>query len=110
MQAFNLGIPVVGGTDSDYTMVPAFNVTREAVQLAESGLSHMDAIKAITSVPARLLKIDDHTGSIKPGYDADLVVLPANPLSVITHLQTPQLIMNDGKIVVNKLNNEDSKK
>ncbi|HEY5824502.1 MAG TPA: amidohydrolase family protein [Cyclobacteriaceae bacterium] len=103
MHAFGLGIPVVGGTDSDYTMVPAFNVTLEAVQLAESGLSFMDAIKAITSVPARLLKIDDHTGSIKPGYDADLVVLAADPLKAITQLQKPQLVVNDGKIVVNKM-------
>lgn len=33
-----------------------------------------DAIKMVTSNPAKLLKIDDTTGYIKEGYDADIVV------------------------------------
>jgi imidazolonepropionase-like amidohydrolase len=101
-QAYKLGIPIVGSTDSDYTMVPKFNVAREAVQLSEIGLSNTDAIKAITFNAARLLQIDGHTGKVQEGYDADLVVLNENPLEKITVLQNPAMVINNGRIVVNR--------
>ena len=33
------------------------------------------ALAACTSAPARYLRIDDHKGYIRKGYDADIVVL-----------------------------------
>jgi imidazolonepropionase-like amidohydrolase len=101
-QAYKLGIPIVGSTDSDYTMVPKFNVAREAVQLKEIGLSNRDAIKAITINAAQLLKVDDHTGKVQEGYDADLVIVNENPLEKITALQNPPMVINNGRIVVKR--------
>jgi len=41
-----------------------------------------DAWKMVTINPAKLLRVDDRTGSIRTGKDADLVLWNENPLSV----------------------------
>ena len=42
------------------------------INIAEVPL--IDAVKMLTATPARIMKIDQHTGSIKKGMDADLVI------------------------------------
>lgn len=46
------------------------------------GMSEEDALKMITINPAKMLHVDNKTGSIKVGKDADLVVWSDNPLSI----------------------------
>lgn len=46
------------------------------------GVSEEDAWKFVTLNPARLLHLDDQTGSIKAGKDADLVLWSDHPLSI----------------------------
>ncbi len=40
--------------------------------------STADALRTVTEVPARILGIDAHKGSVAPGYDADLVLLDSD--------------------------------
>ncbi|MEO1261654.1 MAG: amidohydrolase family protein [Bacteroidota bacterium] len=46
------------------------------------GVSEEDALKFVTLNPAKLLHIDQYTGSLKPGKDADVVLWSDHPLSV----------------------------
>jgi len=46
------------------------------------GMSEEEAWKMVTINPAKMLKLDGRTGSIKAGKDADLVLWSDNPLSV----------------------------
>lgn len=46
------------------------------------GVSELDAWNMVTINPAKLLHIDDRTGSIKVGKDADIVLWSDHPLSV----------------------------
>ncbi len=46
------------------------------------GMSQEEAWKMVTLNPAKMLKLDSHTGSLKAGKDADVVVWSANPLTV----------------------------
>ncbi len=46
------------------------------------GLTEEEAWKTVTLNPAKMLRIDDRTGSIKVGKDADVVIWSGNPLSV----------------------------
>ncbi len=46
------------------------------------GVSEEEALKFVTLNPAKLLHIDDHTGSLKIGKDADVVLWSGHPLSV----------------------------
>jgi adenine deaminase len=47
-----------------------------------AGMKEHDAWKMVTINPAKLLHVDDRTGSIKAGKDADVVLWSDNPLSV----------------------------
>ncbi|MCC6725505.1 MAG: amidohydrolase family protein, partial [Saprospiraceae bacterium] len=46
------------------------------------GVKEEEALKFVTLNPAKLLHIDDQTGSLKVGKDADVVVWSDHPLSV----------------------------
>lgn len=48
-------------------------LVRNMVELA--GVSVCDAVTMMTATPARVVGIDDHKGHIRPGYDADIVLL-----------------------------------
>lgn len=54
-------------------------------QAATAHLFHLPedlALRAVTSVPARSLRIDHRVGYARPGYDADIVLWNAHPLSL----------------------------
>lgn len=46
------------------------------------GMSQEEAWKMVTLNPAKMLKLDNRTGSLKSGKDADVVVWSDNPLSI----------------------------
>ena len=104
-KAYKLGIPIVGGTDFNYgTGFENGRVTiaDNAAVLAEIGIPKMETIKAITSKAAKLLEIDHRTGAIRKGLEADIVVLGADPLSSLAALKDIRMIVNDGKVVLNR--------
>ncbi|KAH8662401.1 hypothetical protein BX600DRAFT_414492 [Xylariales sp. PMI_506] len=51
------------------------------------------ALRAVTSVPAKAIRLDHRIGYVRPGYDADLVVWDAHPLSIGA---TPRQVYIDG--------------
>ena len=51
------------------------------------GMSEHDALKMVTINPAKQLKIDNLTGSIKAGKQADFVLWNTHPLSVYSQAQ-----------------------
>lgn len=67
---------------------------------AAEGLSGAQALKALTTAPARILGLDDRIGAIKPGMDADMVVWDAIPTDA--PLGKPRMVIVDGKIAVNQ--------
>jgi len=100
--AYKMGVPVVAGTDTRY-VISGLSMESEAVQLQKAGMSAMDIIKAMTHRSAQCLRIDARTGTVKKGSEADLVVLEQNPLRDITALKKIVMVVNDGKVVINRL-------
>jgi len=105
-RAYQMGVHVVGATDIDYE--PVFETGRwtiadNALGFVRAGIPKMEAIKAITSKAAKLLEIDKRTGAIRKGLEADIVIVGGNPLSSIEALKDIRMIVNDGKVVFNKV-------
>jgi imidazolonepropionase-like amidohydrolase len=75
----------------------------EITELVGIGMTPMEAIQAATSRCAEALGISKRTGSIRPGMEADLVVLNGNPLEDIKAVTNVVLVVNDGRIAANRL-------
>ncbi|NIM51461.1 MAG: amidohydrolase family protein [Gemmatimonadales bacterium] len=58
--------------------------------------------RAPAPVAAELIGVDDHTGRVAPGCDADLLVLERNPLEDIGAYQDVLMVINDGRIVLDR--------
>jgi imidazolonepropionase-like amidohydrolase len=102
-RAWKMGVKVVAGTDTGYGPASNRRMPHEAIELARIGMLAMDAIKAATSVSAECLGIQQRTGAIKPGLEADLIAVERDPLADINNLQDVILVINNGKVVVNRL-------
>lgn len=74
-------------------------LARQMMYAVRAGVSPQDALRAVTSVPARLIGLEDRLGTLEPGKQADLVVWSANPWEAGA---TPQLVMIDGSIVLDR--------
>jgi imidazolonepropionase-like amidohydrolase len=61
--------------------------TEAAKSINYCGMDPLDAIKMVTINPAKQLKIDEHTGSLAKGKDADFVIWNANPLSIYAKVE-----------------------
>jgi imidazolonepropionase-like amidohydrolase len=76
------GVTVAINSD-DREMIRRLN--QEAAKTVKyGGMSELEAWKMITINPAKLLHLNDRTGSIKVGKDADLVLWSDHPLSIYT--------------------------
>ncbi len=100
--AHKLGVKIVAATDTGYRPGSVLRLSQELEELVGIGLSPLQAIKAATSLAAELLGVDDHTGRIAAGFDADILVVEQNPLENIGALHDPLIIVNNGKIVLNR--------
>ncbi len=91
---------LITGARFDYGRL---TIADNAAGLVEAGMPKMEAIKAITSKPAKLLGIDRRTGAIRKGLEADIVVIGGDPLSSIEALKDIRMVVNNGKIIFNKI-------
>jgi adenine deaminase len=61
----------------------ARRLNQEAAKTVKyGGLTEEEALRLVTINPATMLHVQDRTGSIKTGKDADLVLWSDNPLSI----------------------------
>ena len=90
------GVPIAMG--SDVGPFPHGTQAREFVLMVKFGMSPLAAIQAGTVNAAKLLGWQDKIGVLKPGFAADIVAVPGNPLDDITALQNVSFVMKNGVI------------
>ena len=86
-KAHDLGVRIVCGTDAGNPDTFHGTGAIEMALLVQAGLSPMDAIVAATSNSAGLCGVQEQTGCIAIGKEADLLIVEGNPLEDITILQ-----------------------
>ena len=96
------GAPIAMGTDSgagDGRWQGYFEHV-ELELMVKAGLTPMQALVAATRGAARVMKLDEQSGTLEPGKRADLVVLRANPLSDIRNTRQLDAVWIAGQEVV----------
>jgi imidazolonepropionase-like amidohydrolase len=92
------GVTLITGTDSGIPMNFHFDSTwRELDTFVRLGMDPMEAIRAATFWPAKLLKRDD-LGTIAPGKLADIIVVDGDPLSSMESLRHIVHVIKDGVV------------
>ncbi len=86
------------GTDmSNPWIAPGSSMHSEMSLLAEAGISHQIILAAATVNAAKALGAGDRLGRVRPGYEADLIVLKANPLADISNAQAIAAVLLNGR-------------
>jgi alkaline phosphatase D len=98
-----LGVAVATGTDTGFDAANTIRVQHEIQALAACGYPPLDALRAATVNGAELLGISLRTGALRPGLEADLVAVEGNPLSNLAALDDVLLVVNDGRVVLDRL-------
>lgn len=90
------GVPIAMG--SDVGPFPHGTQAREFELMVRYGMTPAAAIRAGTVNGAKLLDWGTQIGTLKPGYFADVIAVPGNPLENITVLQKVTFVMKAGSI------------
>jgi imidazolonepropionase-like amidohydrolase len=88
------GVPIVAGTDGS-----GVEIIRELEIYTQAGFTAAEALAAATIVPAKLVGMEAHTGSITVGKAADLVLVEGDPAQHIGDLRHTRMVMLDGRIL-----------
>jgi imidazolonepropionase-like amidohydrolase len=102
-QAHRLGVRMATGADNYYDTQSVNRISLEVWHLARLGLSPFEALQAATVNAAELLLLADRSGRIEAGYEADMILLPSNPLEDIAALQDVLLVMSNGQIALKRI-------
>ena len=90
------GVPMAVG--SDVGPFPHGTQAREFILMVKYGMTPLAALQADLLNGAKLLGWQDQIGALKPGYLADIIAVPGDPLADISVLQKVSFVMKGGAV------------
>ncbi len=93
------GLRIGAGSDAGSPLTPHGALIDELLALVDAGMSPGDALRAATQDAARILGLGHELGRVEPGYLADLVLVPENPLVDLGRLRSVSSVWQEGHLV-----------
>jgi len=93
-RAYKAGVNIAFGTDSGVSAHG--DNAQEFALMVEAGMPAAEALKSATIAPAKMLGINDQSGSIEKGKLADIIAVEGNPLENIQVMEKVVFVMKDG--------------
>jgi imidazolonepropionase-like amidohydrolase len=98
-RAFKVGVTMAYGTDvtDDVAGQTRGTEAMRGIEIwVEAGIPPRDILQAMTVNAARLLGVEKERGALRPGFAADIIATPGNPLEDINVLKRVSFVMKDG--------------
>jgi imidazolonepropionase-like amidohydrolase len=108
--AIRLGVNIGLGTDQ-FPFEPNDGTTAtvaEAELYVKAGMTPLQALQSATTQTAKMLRIENEVGRIKPGYAADIVAVGADPVANISALRTLDFVMKSGVVYRDDTNGQNT--
>ena len=102
-QAHELGVTMATGADNYYDEQSVNRISLEVWHLVRLGLSPFEALQAATVNAAELLRLGEQTGRIEAGFEADMILLPSNPLEEVSALQDVLMVVSNGQVAMKRI-------
>ncbi len=95
------GVVLIAGTDAGIGPSKRHGLVPYAVAdlVTSCGMSSVEALAAATGLAARACGLDDRTGRLAPGLQADLLVVDGDAVADVSALQRPRLVLARGREV-----------
>jgi len=103
-RAYQIGVPVAFGTDVVFVKEGETRGTLSIefiTSFVEAGVAPRLILQALTVNAAKLMGMEKERGAVAPGFAADIVATPENPLEKIDTVRRVAFVMKDGKVVRN---------
>jgi imidazolonepropionase-like amidohydrolase len=101
-RAYKIGVRMAFGSDT-VSNLPGKNRGEMMLDYLDvwqaAGIPPAATLKAMTTNPAELLRIEKQRGTIAKGMAADIIATPASPLENVQALRKVMFVMKDGKVV-----------
>jgi len=95
---YEAGVPMTIGTDMNNPfVVPGASLAREMQLHAQAGIPNWAVLRMATSEAARALGMAQRTGRLRPGLEADIVFLSADPSVDLAAVAAPVGVLADGR-------------
>src|SRR5215218_3360487 len=100
--ARSAGVRIGAGSDAGSPLTPHGSLIDELMALADTGFSPLEALRCATCEAARIIGMDGELGSIEPGFVADLILVPQNPLEDLGCLRDVRAVWTGGRLVYSR--------
>jgi imidazolonepropionase-like amidohydrolase len=91
------GAPMLAGSDAACEgVIPGFGLVDQLTHFVDAGMTPLQSLATATIEPAKYFDRADRAGRIAPGYDADMVLLAADPRQSIEAVRRPQAVVLRG--------------
>jgi imidazolonepropionase-like amidohydrolase len=98
LKAFSdAGGQILFGTDVGY--IERFDTSEEFVWMSRAGMSFKGILASLTTNPAQRFGYSTHSGRIAKGFDADLVVLGADPAQKASAFSNVRYTIGSGRVI-----------